>query len=75
MVGGIPQPDLAQSIWAPHSPPQLSQGGNYYPEGNQDYIPQPNNPYGQPQYMIVPQGNYYSTNPMYNVGNNMMDGL
>lgn len=46
MADRIPQPNLAQSIWAPHSQPQLSQGGNYYPGGNQAYIPQPNNPYG-----------------------------
>ena len=25
--------------------------------------------------MNVPQGNYYSTNPMYNVGNNMVGEL
>ena len=39
VAGGILQPDLVQSIWAPHSQPQLSEGGNYYRGGNQAYIP------------------------------------
>jgi len=51
----------------------MSQGGIPYPRGT--YNPKSNNPYGNPQYMIVPQGNYYSTHPMYNIGNNRMGGL
>jgi len=50
----------------------MSQGGTPYPEGT--YSPQPINPFGHPQYINVPQGNYYSMHPMYNVGNNMMGG-
>ena len=70
MAGGNPQGGPNQSMGAPYSQPQISQGGTAYPRGTS--IPQPNNPYGNPQYNTIPQGTYYTMQPMYNIGNNMM---
>lgn len=72
MASGMAQKGLTQSIWAPHSQPQMSQGVTPYLGGT--YIPQPNNPYEQPQYTTIPQGNYYSMHLVYNIGNNMIGG-
>jgi len=51
----------------------MSQGGTTYPRGN--FIAQHHIPHGNPHYNVIPQGNYYTTQPMYNIGTQMMGGL
>ena len=70
VAGRNPQGVPNQSMGEPYSQLQISQGGTTYPGGT--YIPQPKNPYGNPHYNTIPQGTYYTTQPMYNIGNNMM---
>ena len=72
MASENPQQGPNQSIWAPYSQSQMSQGVTPYPGGISN--PQPNNPYGNPQYNTIPQGTYYTMHPVYNIGNNMMGG-
>jgi len=59
VVGRNPEGDPNQSMGAPYSQPQMSQGGTSYPRGNA--IPQHHNPHGNPHYNAIPQGNYYTT--------------
>ncbi len=72
MTGRNPQGGPNQSMGAPYSQIQMSQGGTAYPRGNS--IPQNQNPHGNPHYNAIPQGNYYTTQPMYNIGNQTMGG-
>ena len=65
---GVPN----QSMGAPYSHIQMSQGGTAYLGGNS--IPQHHNPHGNPHYNAIPQGNYYTTQPMYNIGTQTMGG-
>ena len=67
-----PQGGPNQSMGAPYSQIQMSQGGTTYPVGN--YIPQYQNSHGNPHYNAIPQGNYYTTQPMYNIGTQTMGG-
>ena len=53
MASMNPQGGPNQSMGEPSSQPQMSQGGTA--------VPQPNNPYGNPQYNTIPQGSYYTT--------------
>jgi len=54
VVSENPQGGPNQSMGAPYSQNQMSQGGTAYPRGNS--IPQPNNPYGNPHYNTIPHG-------------------
>ena len=72
MVGENPQGGPNQSTGEPYSQFQMSQGGTAYPGGN--YIPQHHNPHGNPHYNAIPQGSYYTTQPMYNIGTQTMRG-
>ena len=65
---GIPN----QSMGAPYSQTQTSQGDTNYTGGNS--IPQYQNPHGNPLYNTVPQSSCYTTQPMYIIGNQMMGG-
>ena len=70
---GNPQGGTNKSMGAPYSQLQMSQGGTTYLRGTS--IPQPNNPYGNPHYTTIPQGTYYTMQPVYNIGNNAMGRL
>jgi len=50
----------------------MSQGGTACTGGN--FIPQYQNPHGNPLYNTILQSNYYTTQPMYTMGNQMMGG-
>ena len=59
VAGGNPQGGPNQSMGAPYSQIQMSQGSTAYPGGNT--IPQNQIPHGNPHYNAIPQGNYYTT--------------
>jgi len=65
---GIPN----QSMGAPYSQTQMSQGGTAYTWGNS--ITQYQNPHGNPLYNTVPQRNCYTSQPMYTMWNQTMGG-
>lgn len=69
---GNPQGIPNQSMGAPYSQNQMSQGGTAYNRGN--FIPLYQNPHGNPLYNTVSQINCYTTQPMYTMGNQMMGG-
>ena len=50
----------------------MSLGGTAYPRSNS--IPQYQNPHGNPLYNTIPQSKYYTMQPMYTMGNQMMGG-
>ena len=73
VAGKNPQGGPNQSMGAPYSQMKMSQGGTAYPRGNS--IPQHHIPHGNQHYNAIPQGNYYTMQPMYNIGTQMMGGL
>lgn len=73
VVGGNPQGGPNQSMGATYSKFQMSQGYTAYLRGN--YTPQHHNPHGNPHYNAIPQRNYYTTQPMYNIWTQTMGGL
>ena len=69
---GNPQGVPNQSMGAPYSQTQMIQGGTAYTWGN--FIPHYQNPHGNPLYSTISQRNYYTTQPMYTMENQMMGG-
>lgn len=72
MSVGNPQGIPTQTMGAPYSHAHMSQGGTAYTGGN--FIPQYQNPHGNPLYNTVPQSNCYAMQPMYTMGNQTMGG-
>jgi len=70
--GGNPQGVPNQSMGAPYSHIPMIQGGTAYTRHN--FIPQYQNPHGNPLYNTIHQSNYYTMQPMYNMGNQTMGG-
>ena len=70
VTGGNPQGGPNQSMGETYSQIQMSEGGTAFLGGNT--IPQHQIPHGNPHYNTIPQGNYYTTYPMYNIGTQTM---